>query len=449
MQDPTTLFPVPTPTGKKVFAAFDTGELTTDSGITFIRSVDEQIGLTASLAPLLPDPRNPLLVHHQHLDLLRQRVYSIVAGYEDTNDATKLRSDPAFKLAAGRMPFDSRTDLASQPSLCRFEHRITAQALALMQMTYFENWLAHRERPRKLVLDMDSTWDETHGAQQLTFFNGHYDSYGYHPLLVFDAKTSDLIVAHLRPGNAGAAEGALALLQGLVEGIRAKWPGQPILFRADGGFATPEIYEWCEANAVEYVIGLPINKALERLSADCLTVATAKFVAGRRTPGGIGKAFTEFQYKAESWKKARRVIAKAEYGGLGPNQRYVVTNLPGGKPRRLYEFYCERGQSENMIKNLKNALLADRLSCSDFLANAFRLLLHAVAYRLCLALARVVEKLTGESWQFDTIRLRLIKVAGRFVEQSRRILLHLPAAFPFAKLWARVSVNLNTQPQAP
>ena len=170
MQDPTTLFPVQTPIGKKVFAAFDTGELTTDSGIAFIRSVDDQLGLTASLAPLLPDPRNPLLVHHQHLDLLRQRIYSIVAGYEDTNDATKLRSDPALKMAAGRTPFDSRSDLASQPSLCRFEHRITAQSLSLMQMTYFENWLAHRARPKKMLLDMDSTWDETHGAQQLTFF---------------------------------------------------------------------------------------------------------------------------------------------------------------------------------------------------------------------------------------------------------------------------------------
>ena len=446
MQDPTTLFPVPTPTGKKVYAAFDTGELTTDAGIAFIRSVDEQLGLTADLAPLLPDPRNPLLVHHQHLDLLRQRVYSIVAGYEDTNDATKLRSDPAFKLAAGRAPFDPRSDLASQPSLCRFEHRITPQSLALMQMTYVESWLAHRARPKKMLLDMDSTWDETHGAQQLTFFNGHYDSYGYHPLLVFDAETSDLIVAHLRPGNVGAAEGALALLEGVVESIRDKWPGMPILFRADGGFAAPDIYEWCEANAVDYVIGLPINKALERLSAGCLAAAKAEFYAGKLPAGAVGKAFTEFRYKAKSWKEDRRVIAKAEHGGLGPNQRYVVTNLKGRTPRKMYEFYCERGQSENMIKNLKNALFADRLSCSDFLANAFRLLLHAVAYRLCLALAKRVEELTGEVWQFDTIRLRLIKVAGLFVEQARRIVLHLPAAFPFAKLWAKVSADLNRPP---
>jgi len=446
MQDPTTPFAVPTPRGKKVYAAFDTGELTTDAGIAFIRSVDDRLGLTATMAPLLPDPRNPLLIHHPHLDLLRQRVYAIVAGYEDTNDATKLRSDPAFKLAAGRAPFDPRSDLASQPSLCRFEHRITAQSLALMQMTFVENWLEHRARPKKFLLDMDSTWDETHGAQQLTFFNGHYDSYGYHPLLPFDAETGNLIIAHLRPGNVGAAEGALALIEGIVESLRAKWPGLPILFRADGGFATPDIYEWCEANAVDYVIGLPINKVLERLSADCLAAAKAEFYAGKLPAGVVGKAYTEFRYKAESWSKARRVIAKAEHGGLGPNQRYVVTNLRGRTPRKMYEFYCERGQSENWIKNLKNALFGDRLSCSDFLANAFRLLLHAIAYRLCLALAEAVRDLTGETWQFDTIRLRLIKVAGLFVEQARRILLHLPAAFPYARLWGRICANLGPPP---
>lgn len=448
MQDPTTPFAVPTPRGKKVLAAFDTGELTTDSGLTFVRSVDDRLGLTASLASLLPDPRNPLLIHHSHLDLLRQRVYAIVAGYEDTNDATKLRSDPALKLATGRSPFDPASDLGSQPSLCRFEHRITAQSLALMQMTFVENWLEHRAKPKKILIDMDSTWDETHGAQQLTFFNGHYDSHGYHPLLAFDAETGNLIVAHLRPGNVGAAEGALALLEGIVESIRAKWPGMPILFRADGGFATPDIYEWCEANAVDYVIGLPINKVLERLSADCLAAAKAEFFAGGLPPGEVGKAFTEFRYKAESWKKARRVIAKAEHGGLGPNQRYVVTNLKGRTARKMYEFYCERGQSENWIKNLKNALFGDRLSCSDFLGNAFRLLLHAVAYRLCLALAEAVKALTGETWQFDTIRLRLIKVAGRFVDQARRIILHLPAAFPYANLWTRISGILVVQPPA-
>ncbi|MBM3273754.1 MAG: IS1380 family transposase, partial [Candidatus Sericytochromatia bacterium] len=356
MQHLTTRFPVPTPRGKKVFAAFDPGELTTDAGIAFIRSVDDRLGLTASLAPLLPDPRNPLLIHHPHLDLLRQRVYAIIAGYEDTNDATKLRSDPALKLATGRSPFDPADDLAGQPSLCRFEHRITAQSLALMQMTFVEHWLAHRAGPEKMLIDMDSTWDETHGAQQLTFFNGHYDSYGYHPLLAFDAETGDLIVAHLRPGNVGAAEGALALLEGIVESIRAKWPEMPILFRADGGFATPDIYDWCEANAVDYAIGLPINKVLERLSADCLAAAKAEFHAGNLPPGEVGKAFKEFRYKAESWKKDRCVIAKAEHGGLGPNQRYVVTNLKSRTPRKMYEFYCERGPSENWIKNLKNAL---------------------------------------------------------------------------------------------
>jgi hypothetical protein len=442
MQHPTINIPLPNPGGKKVYATFDIGSLSTDAGLAFVRQVDDRLGLTASLAGLLPDPRNPLFTVHSHLDLFRQRVYSIVAGYEDTNDAKTLRGDPALKLATGRDPMDPLEDLGSQSSLCRFEHRITAQSLALMEMTYYEGWLKGRAKPKRLILDADSTWEPTHGDQQLAFFNAHYDSYGYHPILIFDTETADLLVAHLRPGNVGAAEGVVPLLEGIVQSVRAKWPGVPILFRADAGFAGPELYDWCEANQVDYIIGLGINPVLKRLSAECLKAATAQYVdllsAGKLEPGELGKAFTEFKYQAESWSKPRRVIAKAEFGPRGDNQRYVVTSLKGKTPRQMYTFYGQRGQSENWIKNLKNALAGDRLSCSEFLPNAFRLLLHAVAYRLCLALADTVKTITGEIWQFDTLRLRLIKVAGLFVEQARRVLLHLPSACPYAALWEKL-----------
>ncbi len=341
--------------------------LTSDGGISFIRSVDDRLGLTASLAPLLPDPRDPRYVTHTALDLLRQRVYSIIAGYEDLNDAQRLRGDPALKLAVGRDALDPDADLGSPATLRRFEHWITPQALALAEMTLFEEWRDHRPTPERLILDADSTWDETHGAQQLTFFNAHYDSYGYHPILVFDGETGDLIVAHLRPGNVGAAEGIVAWLEGLVEGIRAKWPDVPILFRADAGFATPSVYEWCEANGVDYLIGLGINKRLAVLSAANLEAAKAEYLSGKVPAGEQAKAFTEFEYKAGSWKTHRRVIAKAEYGPLGSNQRYVVTSLKNRTPRQIYTYCGRRGESENWIKNLKNALAADRLSCKDFL----------------------------------------------------------------------------------
>lgn len=273
----------------------------------------------------------------------------------------------------------------------------------------------------------------------MSFFNGHYNCYGFHPLLIFDAETADLLVAHLRPGNVGAAEGIVPLLEGIVLGVRAKWPGLRILFRGDAGFATPELYDWCEDNGVEYVIGLGVNPVLKRLSAWSLESAKAKYKGGNLPDGEVGKTFEEFRYKAESWRSERRVIAKAEVGALGDNQRYVVTNLKSLRARKLYEFYCERGRCENMIKDLKNALAGDRLSCSAFLPNAFRLMMHAVAYRLCLALGEEVNKLTGEIWQFDTLRLRLLKVAGSFVNRARKIVIHLPEAFPLAGLWAALA----------
>jgi len=306
-----------------------------------------------------------------------------------------------------------------------------------MEMTLFEEWRDHRRTPMRLVLDADSTWGETHGSQQLTFFNAHYDSYGYHPILVFDGDTGDLIVAHLRPGNVGASEGIVAWLEGLVEGIRAKWPDVPILFRADGGFATPAVYKWCEANGVDFLIGLGTNKRLAVQSAANLEIAKGQFLSGKVPAGEQAKAFTEFRYKAGTWKRRRRVIAKAEYGPLGSNQRYVVTSLADRTPRQIYTLYGWRGESENWIKNLKNALAGDRLSCEDFLPNAFRLLLHAVAYRLCQVLGKVVERLTGDRRQFDTLRLRLIKIAALLVEQGRRVVMHLPRACPYQELWWR------------
>lgn len=427
---------------------FDLDPVTSNAGIPLIALIDQRIGLTESLAPLLPDKRNPDRVTHSTLDLIRQRVYGIVAGYEDANDARHLRNDPAFKLAVGRRVYDPQEDLASQPTLCRFEARIDNKSLYQMQVALFEDWLNRRERPKKrLILDFDSTWDPTHGAQQLSFFNGHYDSYGFHPLLVHDVETGELILAVLRSGAAVAATGMLAILKRMVRRIREKWPKVQLLVRADAGFAIPEIYDWCEDQGVDYLIGLVNNKVLERNSASNLKVAKVSYHGWQAKKGRVGRSYTEFPYRAGTWRRPRRVIAKAEFGPLGSNQRYVVTSLEGRLPRQLYAHYCRRGQMENGIKDFKNALFADRLSCSNFKANALRLLLHTIAYRLCRALLDVLKGTVGETWQFDTMRLRLLKIAGFVIQQARKVLIRMPRRYPHQDLWSRLAGFLG--PPAP
>jgi hypothetical protein len=426
---------------------FDLDPVTSDAGLPLVALIDQRIGLTKTLAPILPDHRDPSRVTHTTLDLIRQRVYGIVAGYEDANDAGHLRTDPAFKLAVGRRVSDPEDDLASQPTLCRFEARIDSKSLYRAQVALFEDWLQRRQRPgKRLILDFDSTWDPTHGAQQLSFFNGHYDSYGFHPLLVSDVETSELVLAMLRPGAAAAATGMLALLKRMVRRIRQKWPKVKLMIRADAGFAIPEIYDWCEDHGVEYLIGLVNNKVLERNSAANLEVAKVSYHGWQAKNGHVGRAYTEFPYRAGTWRSARRVIAKAEFGPLGSNQRYVVTNLVERLPRQLYAFYCRRGQMENGIKDFKNALSADRLSCSNFKANALRLLLHTIAYRLCRALLSALKGTVGETWQFDTMRLRLLKIAGYVIQQARKVLIRMPRRYPHQDLWSLLAGFLGPPP---
>lgn len=426
---------------------FDLDPVTSDAGVSLVALIDQRLGLTQRIASLLPDNRDPLRVTHSVHDLLRQRVYGIICGYEDANDAGQLRGDPAFKLACGRAVADPRDDLASQPTVSRFEARVDNRTLYRLHEALFEDWLFRRERPKgRLILDFDSTWDPTHGAQQLSFFNGHYDSHGYHPLLVHDVETGEQILAVLRPGSDGAAKGMLGILKRMVGRIRQHWGKVRILVRADAGFTSPELYDWCEDNRVDYLVGLVNNKALERLSATNMRTAKIAYAGWREKAGGVARTFTEFDYQAGSWRRARRVVAKAEFGALGSNQRYVATSLKGRLPGQVYAFYCRRGQMENGIKDFKNALFGDRLSCSSFKMNALRLVLHTVAYRLCNAIRASLKGTSAAAWQFDTMRLRLLKVAGHVIQQARKALIRLSRRYRHQDLWAALASQLRPPP---
>ena len=413
-----------------VLVDFNGGNITSDAGAVFLRQVDERLGLTERLAACLGDRRDPAKVHHQRIEQFRQRIYQIACGYQDCNDADFLRGDAALKIAVGRLP-ETGGNLSSQPTLSRFENGATEREWKRMNRELVRTYLEQRPPPgRRIVIDVDATDDSTHGQQAFSFYHGYYRQHMFHPLLCFDGETGDLLAADLRPGNAHAANGVVKMLKRIVKNIRRRWPWAEIVIRADAGFCVPRLYRFCERQGLGYVLGLITNKTLKALHLPLLARAEALYAE----KGGKVRLLDEVGYRAGSWKRFRRVVMKAEAMARGLNRRFVVTNLEG-TPEAVYDFYVQRGDAENRIKDLKNALFADRLSCSSFAANRFRLLLHAAAYLLMHALRGHPAGSELASAQFDTIRLRLLKVGARVKQSERRVWVHAASGFPHRDLW--------------
>src|SRR3974390_2764465 len=402
---------------KEVIADFTGGRITSDAGGLLLREVDQRYRLTEKAARCLRDSREAHKVKHDFLTLVRQRMFAIAQGYEDNNDAATLARDPAFKIMAGKAP-DSAGDLASQPTLSRFENRANTKDLRRLSDGLLKLYLKTHPGPRKvIVLDMDATDDPTHGKQQLSFFHGYYEEHMYHPLLVFDGRTGFPLAAVLRPGNTHASHGALAVLKRLIKKLKKAYPKALILFRADAGFAVPALYRYLERQEVRYVIGFITNNRVLEKAAPLLVKAQRQY----QETGEKQRLFTSFSYQAESWSRPRRIIAKVEYTRLGANQRFVVTNL-SRNPQFIYDdLYVLRGDVENRIKELKLELKADRLSCHRFLANQFRLLLHTAAYCLFWLLRHLLQGTDLATAQDNTLRLKLLKIGAPIRETSRRI----------------------------
>ena len=361
----------------------DAPQTSSDGGLLLLRQLDERLGLSGRIAAALPDSRAPERVVHSRLEQVRQRLFQIALGYEDQNDADALRHDPLWRTSCDRLPEDAR-GLSSQPTLSRLEHAVTARTVVRLQRQLEADYVAALpEDTDVIVLDLDSTSDPTHGQQPLSFFNGHYDCSMYFPLLVFDAG-GQLVSVRLRPGNAGNNRYATPLIRRLVRRIKARFPNATVVVRADSGFASPRLFSALDAlneelGNVDYVIGLEKNSRLIALVTEEMAEAAAR--APRE--GGSARVFTSVIYQAKSWDRARYVVAKAEHLGDKPYPRFVVTTLDFVPARLVYErAYCGRGDAENRIKDFKNALQGDRLSCTTYVANAFRLLLHAFAYHL-------------------------------------------------------------------
>ncbi|CAN5394805.1 IS1380 family transposase [soil metagenome] len=423
------LFPA---TPRPVETRFDLDGLTSDGGLLWLVEADDDLELASALAAAIPDwRRGP--VRHTLPTLVRQRLLQIACGYPDQNDATTLRHDPLFKLGCGRLP-GSGVPLASQPTLSRLDTSASETSCAALAEVLLEVYLRERARngmPERILLDLDSTADPTHGEQEGSAYHGYFGQHMYHPLLVFDGDTDQLISARLRPGNAHASWDAVAELARITTAMRARWPDVALELRADAGFAIPELYEHCEAAAITYTIGLIPNARLE-WQAIPLQVA-AQY--GRDCTGAEKvRLVSELDYQAGSWTQVRRVVYKAEAMEQGANTRFVVTNRDDS-PQAVYDWYVERGETENWIKDLKRACWADRLSCHGFWANQFRLLLHAAAYWLLDTLRRWLGASNVPRMQLDTLRLRLIKIGGWVRELTSRVRLHLASSHPGQPLW--------------
>jgi hypothetical protein len=441
-------------------------QLTSDAGLLPIRQLDERLGMTAQLAAALADPRDPRTSEHSFLEMVRMRVYGILADYADQNDHDVLRYDPLFKLLAGRSPDDG--ELASQPTLSRFENAIDVPSLRRAQDVLIDQFIASFSTPpRRLTFDIDVFDDPTHGQQQLTFFHGYYGQYQYLPRAI-TCKENDLVVMIcLLFGTAHAALGIEDDLTYLVERLRAVWPDVWICFRGDSGFGVPKTYELCEELRVDYTLGLGMNAMLKRHSDELLQEAVRRYEA----TGEPQRLFTAFWYQAASWPQARWTVIKAEAHAQGTNRRAVVTNRPGAAvlPQATYDEYTERGESENRNKELKCGLQADRLSDHRYMANLFRLYLHTLAANLLARLRGVMadppspacpSELPPEAFagkdrrdyfnhrrecdplgegQPCTWRTRLIKVAAEIVVSVRRVVVRLASSWPYLEHYLQVA----------
>jgi hypothetical protein len=429
------LFHFPSFDRRKIEASFSGGDVSSDGGVLLLRQADRRLGLVAALDRVLADPRHPLYIVHDQVDLLRQRIYGLALGYEDLNDHATLRRDLAWQTALER-----DEELASSPTLCRLENRVNRQAAFAFHQVLVEKFIASfKEAPTELILDFDATDDRVHGNQEGRAFHGYYGDWCFLPLYVFCGE--QLLVSYLRPSNIDAARHSGAILKLLVQRLRQSWPQVKIIFRGDSGFCRWKMLRWCEKNNVNYLVGLAKNARLTAMLQPLLEQAEAEHEQTRQK----ARLFTDLDYAAETWDVPRRVIAKAEHTAQGSNPRFVVTNLEGEAQVLYDEVYCARGEMENRIKEQQLGLFADRTSCRRWWANQFRLLLSSCAYVLVEAIRRLgLHGTELARAQVATIRLKLFKIGTVILRNTRRIRLLFSSAYPHQDLFRHVGQRLSS-----
>ncbi|MBV8647719.1 IS1380 family transposase [Paludibacterium sp.] len=449
----------PPSSGFTVRADFSGGDVSSDLGVLLLGAVDRRIGLIDRLTAAISDSRDARYITHPLRDLLLQRVFQIASGYEDGNDSNSLRIDPLFKLAAGRAPLGGDNALASGPTFSRMEGSLRRRDIYRMSQALVEQFIAgYAQAPASITLDLDHTDDATYGQQELAFYNHHYGHYCYLPLLIFEANSGALVTAVLRPSTRPTGAENAMIMKRVLGLLRKHWPQTHILVRGDSHFSTPELMQLISADGhADFIFGMGRNPLLTRKAEGLMRNARGLFdlhqtlaKTGIRPPVPGVRLFGDFDYRARSWAQAHRVVLKAEVlpgNGEQPakdNARFVVTSLYGPSARTLYEQdYCARGQAENLIKQLKGDLSADRTSASTFTANFGRLLLSAAAYVLHQQLRQIGLQGTPLAVaQPKTVILSLFKIAAKVKQYKDRILLQLPTSCPVKELLAQVCRRL-------
>jgi len=419
--------------GKKVVADFNGGDVSSDGGLLFLREVDEKIKVVRRIANVLPDRRHPGYVQHEVEQLLKQRVFQIASGYEDANDSDDLKHDPIMKIACNKL----HDSLASQPTISRFENAFSRTDLYRIAQAFVDVFISsYKKSPEAIILDLDDTDDPTHGNQQLSFFNGYHGCYCFMPLHIYEGRSGKLVTTILRPGKRPSGKEIVMILKRIIKRIREAWPKVGIIIRADSHYGCPEVFDFCDEQNLQYVLGLTGRKPMVKKTQGLSAQAKGLYLLKNEPV----KLYGEFRYQAKSWSSEQRVIFKTEHNDKGPNTRFIATNLKSNNRRMIYEvIFCDRGNMELMIKEHKNHLQSGRTSCTSFQANQFRLFLHSMAYVLLHAFREKCLKNTQfEKAQFDTIRLKILKLGARVIPLSTKIKIHLPTSCPYQKELFRI-----------
>jgi hypothetical protein len=440
---------------KPVYVKFDQPDSSIDGGALLLKAADARLDLTATLARCLKDNRQPEMITHTYLDLLRQRVFGMACGYEDCNDAARLVSDPIHRQLLDRDPIEG-VELASQATLCRFENAIDVRSLDRMAGELADRVVERHKkrlggRVRKITIDMDPTDDPTYGQQQLTFYNSHYGNWCYLPVacfLTFNDEPDQYLFAYvLRPGDAHASYGAIGIMKRIVKRLRKAFRKAAIHVRLDGGFAAPEVFEFLEQEKLKYVVAMANNAILQAYAEPLMKKARRD----SRLSGETEHHYGECQYMAGTWDCDRRVIFKSEvvrHPGREPkdNPRFVVTNLKNTAQHIYEKIYCLRGCIENRIKELLYGLQIDRTSCTKFLSNQFRVLLCAAAYVLMQELRLKASRTSLANAQVTTLREKLLKQAVWIEKSTRRLVFHMPDSAPWRRDWCQIARQLGAVP---
>ena len=440
MPKATPFLPGLSPVGRKPLTAFqDAGNLTSNGGLILLREAAQRLGLADVVAFPLPDTRNPLLITHTYSAMVTARMMAIAAGYEDADDLDALRSDPALMIACNREP-EGGHDIPSQPTISRLENLSDVKTLYRIGIGFIDLFCrGYATPPHSIALDIDDTDDMVHGGQQLALFNTHAGGHCFQPMHIFEANSGKPILSLLRPGKRPSGEEIARVLWHVIHRIRRHWPRVRILIRGDGHYCAPEVLSLLRRLDCDYILGLPINKTLDKLAEPWRGRCEMRRSFRRQKV----RRFHQFQYAAGSWAKAETVIARIEATALGSDARFVVTNL-AGRGKHLYEqVYCARGRMENLIKDMKLTTRSDKTACTRWQANQFRLFLHMGAYWLLHSVRLAAPR--KSRWRgatFETIRNIFVKIAVRITQMKSRIKLSFPSHLPHADALGQISARL-------